>query len=117
LPLAALLLPATVVGAVLLPSDSPAPSQTVEPPAAPGPAEDRANGGTGPTMVKVGIYLNEIQAIDLAENTYTVDFYLWLQWTGDLDPSASLDFVNEDAKAFPRSRPVLRAAAGNAQWE
>ena len=57
-----------------------------------------------PTRVRLGIYLNEIQSIDLTENAYTVDFYLWLTWTGDGDPSTTLDFVNEDAKAFPRSR-------------
>jgi hypothetical protein len=104
-------LPKAPLGPLTRASDAPsesAPAQGDVPddkaaaPGGPGVAEGRA---PEPVTVQLGIYLNEIQGVDLTENAYTVDFYMWLRWTGDIDPSATLDFVNEDAKAFPRSRP------------
>jgi len=94
--------PAWVSAPKTLVTAEPSASTQAEPPD--GDAESTTDSGA-PTRVRLGVYLNEIQSIDLTENAYTVDFYLWLTWTGDLDPSSTLDFVNEDAKAFPRSRP------------
>ncbi len=45
--------------------------------------------------VTVGIYLNDVQAIDLKLHNYMVDFYIWYRWrNADLDPAASMEFVN-----------------------
>lgn len=50
---------------------------------------------SSPQLVEVGEYLNEVIGISLVDETFTLDFYLWLTWKGDLDPSANLDFINQ----------------------
>ena len=45
--------------------------------------------------VAVGIYLNDVQAIDLKLHNYMVDFYVWYRWKNpDLDPATTMEFVN-----------------------
>ena len=36
-------------------------------------------------QVKFGITINQVTAIDDMENTFSVDFFLQLEWTGDAD--------------------------------
>ncbi len=49
----------------------------------------------GASLVKVGAYINDVQAIDLKANNYVVDFYLWFLWdNADIDPSNTVEFVN-----------------------
>lgn len=48
-----------------------------------------------PARVTIGIYLNDIQAIDLRANSYVLDAYIWFRWTDpELDPSATFEFMN-----------------------
>lgn len=50
---------------------------------------------TTPEVVKVGLYLNDVQNIDLHNNNYLLDFYLWFKWSDkDSDPTASFEFMN-----------------------
>lgn len=57
------------------------------------PAEAAAQ--EGPEQVTVGIYINDIQQLDLHTYTYMVDFYIWLRWRDpELDPAASIEFMN-----------------------
>lgn len=45
--------------------------------------------------VTVGVYVNDIQDITLATNSYTADIYLWLRWRNSkIDPSESLEVMN-----------------------
>ena len=45
--------------------------------------------------VLVGVYLNDVQAIDLKLHNYMVDFYIWYRWRNpDIDPSKTMEFVN-----------------------
>ncbi len=44
--------------------------------------------------VRVGAYLNNVESIDLASNTYYVNAYLWLRWRGQIDPTAHLNWLN-----------------------
>ena len=49
----------------------------------------------GPELVKVGIYLNDVQNIDLHNNNYLLDFYLWFKWADkESDPTATFEFMN-----------------------
>ncbi|MFM9108904.1 MAG: hypothetical protein ACKOWF_19635 [Chloroflexota bacterium] len=49
----------------------------------------------GPEQVTVGLYINDIQQLDLHTYTYLIDFYLWLRWRDpDLDPAATIEFMN-----------------------
>jgi hypothetical protein len=60
------------------------------------PAETaEAAESSGPDVVEIGAYLNDVQQIDLRANNYVVDFYLWFRWKNpDIDPSSSIEFVN-----------------------
>jgi hypothetical protein len=48
----------------------------------------------GAQVVTVGVYVNRIHGIDLAASTYFLDAYVWLRWTGELDPAGKLELVN-----------------------
>ena len=37
--------------------------------------------GPGPDKVTVGVFINDLQDIDLVSENFTVDFYLWMRWS------------------------------------
>ncbi|MDB4950861.1 MAG: hypothetical protein JWM27_3510 [Gemmatimonadetes bacterium] len=41
----------------------------------------------GPEPVRVGIYVRDVYDVNLKAGTYFVDFDLWFEWTGDVDPT------------------------------
>ena len=46
-------------------------------------------------VVKVGIFLNDVQSIDLLVNNYMMDFYIWMRWKNpNIDPASSFEFMN-----------------------
>lgn len=48
-----------------------------------------------PQKVTIGVYINDIQDITLASNSYTADIYVWLRWRNPaIDPSATLEVMN-----------------------
>jgi len=48
-----------------------------------------------PDEVVVGVFINDVQEVDLENHHYLIDFYLWFRWTNpDLDPTASLEIMN-----------------------
>jgi len=58
-----------------------------------------------PVEVTIGIYVNDIQELDLQNQSFVIDFYGWLRWTDpDIDPSQTIDIVNpyEDWQNPPR---------------
>jgi hypothetical protein len=49
----------------------------------------------GPNQVTVGIYINDVQEVDLENHHYLVDFYLWFRWTNpELDPASTIEVMN-----------------------
>jgi len=59
------------------------------------PAQEAAAPADAPETVTIGAYLNDVQAIDLKNHNYMVDFYVWFRWRNpDIDPSNTLEFVN-----------------------
>jgi hypothetical protein len=49
----------------------------------------------GPRQVYVGVYMHHVPELDLQENSYIADFYLWFRWQGDdIDPSQSFELTN-----------------------
>jgi len=44
--------------------------------------------------VRIGFYPVSVYQLDLANNTYYVDTYVWLRWKGDIDPTATIEFTN-----------------------
>jgi hypothetical protein len=51
-----------------------------------------------PEEVYTGLYLNNISSINLAENVFMADFYLWFRWQGNIDPVKNLEFTNSYEK-------------------
>ncbi len=47
-----------------------------------------------PQRVKVGVFLRNVEALNLEQNSYSLSFVLWLRWKGEVDPTKSLRFVN-----------------------
>jgi hypothetical protein len=49
----------------------------------------------GPREVIVGVYVNDIQQLDLQTHSYVMDFYVWLRWSDpEANPSATLEYMN-----------------------
>ena len=60
------------------------------------PAPARAEGG--PETVTVGAFIYDIQDVDLANDSFTADFYLWFRWKSPkIDPTDSIEPMNSDA--------------------
>jgi len=48
-----------------------------------------------PHRVTLGMYVNDIQTVDLTTYSYAVDLYLWFRWKDpQLDPVAQFEFMN-----------------------
>lgn len=47
-----------------------------------------------PQKVHVGVYLRNVESIDLQNNNYYMDFLLWMRWKGPVDPTKSMRFTN-----------------------
>lgn len=48
-----------------------------------------------PVTVTVGVYVNDIQQLDLQTHSYNVDLYLWLRWTdAAINPATTVEFMN-----------------------
>lgn len=51
-----------------------------------------------PEKVRVGLYLNNIANIDLSQNSFMADFYIWFKWRGENDPTKTYEFTNSYEK-------------------
>lgn len=47
-----------------------------------------------PQEALVGVYLQNVNDIDMKASLFTLDFYVWFRWKGDIDPSTSFEFTN-----------------------
>lgn len=48
-----------------------------------------------PAEVKIGAYINDIQALDLRTHSYVIDIYVWFRWTDpEINPIATFEFMN-----------------------
>ena len=59
------------------------------------PESDPPADQPGAVDVYLGIYVINVNDIELATNIYTADFYIWFKWKGDIDPSQTFEFINE----------------------
>jgi hypothetical protein len=47
--------------------------------------------------VTVGVFINDLQDIDLASENFTVDFYLWMRWKNpEIDPWLTVESMNSE---------------------
>jgi hypothetical protein len=83
-----------VMAAPALAQDAAAPAAAPDPAAAPAPEAIPA-APAGPNEVTVGVYVNDIQQLDLQTHSYAMDFYVWLRWKNpDINPAAKLEYMN-----------------------
>lgn len=59
-----------------------------------GPMEAGDPAPTGPEIATVGIYLLNVNDIDVKASIFMLDFYIWFRWRGQHDPTASFEFLN-----------------------
>lgn len=45
-------------------------------------------------IVDVGLYLNSVYQLEVANSTYYLDAYLWFKWKGDIDPTQTMEVTN-----------------------
>jgi hypothetical protein len=45
-------------------------------------------------VVRIGFYPVSVHQLDIANNTYYIDTYVWLRWKGSIDPTKTIEFVN-----------------------
>jgi len=65
-------------------------------------------------VVKIGFYPVSVHQLNIADNTYYIDTYVWLRWKGAIDPTKTIEFVNmvEDwnrQQAFLFAKPKTEA--------
>lgn len=49
---------------------------------------------TNPEQAKIGVLFVNISELDLSDNSFHADFYLWCRWKGPIDPLKNLEFSN-----------------------
>jgi len=66
-----------------------------------------AHADTGPDRVTVGVFINDLQDIDLSSENFTVDFYLWMRWKNPaIDPSITIESMNSEGTQNTTSSPT-----------
>lgn len=73
------------------------------------PPPQPAESGAAPELVEVGFWPTVIYNLDVHSNTFYTTTYVWFRWKGPLDPSESVEFVNNveswgltKAKTYPK---------------
>ncbi|MFL5761734.1 MAG: hypothetical protein ACJ789_18665 [Thermomicrobiales bacterium] len=63
-------------------------------------SEHGASGGetNGPLKVTIGFYLAEVHGLDQQESTFFADFYMWMRWKGNNDPTPTVELLNNVAR-------------------
>ena len=65
-----------------------------------------AHADTGPDKVTVGVFINDLQDIDLSSENFTADLYLWMRWNNpNINPSATLESMNSEGTQNTTSSP------------
>ena len=65
-----------------------------------------AHADTGPDKVTVGVFINDLQDIDLSSENFTADLYLWMRWKNpNINPSATLESMNSEGTQNTTSSP------------
>lgn len=63
-------------------------------------------------VVYTGLYLNEIARLDVAQSTFTADFYLWMRFAREADKSVAvattIDFPNLVRGSFDPAKPAAQ---------
>ncbi len=56
--------------------------------------------------VTTGIYIDRIKSLNIKDNLWTADFYIWFKWKGDLNPGDSFQVV--DGTVDPKDIQLIK---------
>ena len=59
-------------------------------------------------IVTIGFLPISIHGLDITSNTYYLDLYLWMKWTGEIDPTESMELINAVDKYDFVKEPLLK---------
>ena len=66
-----------------------------------------AHADTGPDKVTVGVFINDLQDIDLSSENFTSDLYLWMRWKNpNINPPTTIESMNSEATQNTTSSPT-----------
>lgn len=72
---------------------------------------ETATAVVAPTRVYVGVYVNNIREVNLKNNQYVVDLWLWFRWKGkEVNPPESFEVINGNSEII--SGPIKDTVAG-----
>ncbi len=57
-------------------------------------------------QVTAGIYIDRIKSLSIKDNLWTVDFYVWFKWKGDLNPGDSFQVI--DGTVDPKDIQLIK---------
>ncbi len=93
--IAAAVVAVVVMFGCVLQSGAQEPAATPVPSPAPYSVIPTNEAPTTVSLVTVGVFINDIQEIDLKQGSYQVDFYLWMRWRNpDIDPADTIELIN-----------------------
>ncbi len=64
-------------------------------------------------QVTTGVYIDRIKSISLKDNIWTVDFYIWFKWTGNLDPGENFQVVDG---SIDKKEAILNTTKGSEEY-
>ncbi len=67
----------------------------------------------GAEKVTTGIYFDRIKSISLKDNIWTVDFYIWFKWTGNLDPGENFQITDG---SIDKKESIKNSTNGNQEY-
>ncbi len=66
---------------------------------------------SAPSDVHVGVFINDINSIDLRNYSFVMDFYVWFRWSDpNLDPAATFEIMNLGDPDYQNRGEVYRDA-------
>jgi len=67
-----------------------------------------------PTVVTTGMWVNQIHELNLKENYFVVDLYVWFRWKGELKPNETWTFI--DGRIESKTDAVKKTLADGSQY-
>ena len=77
-----------------------------------GMSHAHADAPATPTTVTVGVFINHVYGIDIKNNQFNVDFYIWFRWQGDPELKPVDTFELSNGRITSRSGISKRLIAG-----
>ena len=68
-----------------------------------------------PTEVKVGVYMVDCYDLNIKDESFVADFYLWLTWRGNLNPE-NFEFMNGELQAKDNPEIIKKDGINYISW-